>query len=179
MFRTVCKSKIHGATVTEANLQYTGSLTLDPHLMQAADLVPYEQVQVVNLNNGERFETYCIEGAPGSGTVCLNGAAARLALVGDKIIIISYAQAADEELREHVPKLVFLDEQNRIRQVVTEDVRLTPPVKPRPWPGELEGGMSPRPSAVASGSLAEESRARARERGERVVPRACPGGSTG
>lgn len=114
MLRTVCKSKIHGATVTEANLQYTGSLTLDPELMRSADLVPYEQVQVVNLSNGTRFETYCIEGAPGSGTVCLNGAAARLGVVGDKIIVISYAQMTDEELREQAPKLVFLDEQNHI-----------------------------------------------------------------
>ena len=114
MRRTICKSKIHGATVTEANLQYTGSLTLDALLMQAANLVPYEQVQVVNLNNGERFETYCIEGSPGSGTVCLNGAAARLAVVGDTIIVISYAQMTEEELREQAPKLVFVDEQNHI-----------------------------------------------------------------
>ncbi|MBI3320182.1 MAG: aspartate 1-decarboxylase, partial [Candidatus Omnitrophica bacterium] len=98
MWRTICKSKIHGATVTEANLQYTGSLTLDASLMQTANLVPYEQVQVVNVNNGARFETYCIEGAPGSGIVCLNGAAARLAVVGDKIIVISYAQMTEEEL---------------------------------------------------------------------------------
>ncbi|MBI4322752.1 MAG: aspartate 1-decarboxylase [Candidatus Omnitrophica bacterium] len=122
MLRTICKSKIHSATVTEANLQYTGSLTLDPGLMRAADLMPYEQVQVVNLNNGTRFETYCIEGATGSGTVCLNGAAARLAVVGDKIIVISYAQLAEAELREHSPRLVFVDEQNRIRQVVAEGV---------------------------------------------------------
>jgi aspartate 1-decarboxylase len=123
MLRTVCKSKIHHATVTEANLQYTGSLTLDPALMQAADLVPYEQVQVVNLNNGSRFETYCIEGAPGSGTVCLNGAAARLAVVGDKLIIISYAQMTEAELSERAPKLVFVDERNAIRQVLTEVAR--------------------------------------------------------
>ena len=122
MLRTICKSKIHSATVTEANLRYTGSLTLDAELMRAADLMPYEQVQVVNLNNGARFETYCIEGASGSGTVCLNGAAARLAVVGDKIIVISYAQLTDEERREHSPKLVFVGEQNRIRQVVTESV---------------------------------------------------------
>lgn len=125
MLRTICKSKVHGATVTEANLQYTGSLTLDPELMRAADLVLYEQVQVVNLNNGARFETYCIEGAPGSGTVCLNGAAARLAVVGDKIIVISYAQMTDAEIREQAPRLVFVDEQNRIRQVVTEGVDLS------------------------------------------------------
>jgi aspartate 1-decarboxylase len=114
MLRTVCKSKIHGATVTEANLQYTGSLTLDPHLMRAADLVPYEQVQVVNVNNGARFETYCIEGIPGSGTVCMNGAAARWAAVGDKIIILSYVQVTEEELEQLAPKLVFVDESNHI-----------------------------------------------------------------
>ena len=125
MLRIICKSKIHGATVTEANLQYTGSLTLDPELMRAADLAPYEQVQVVNLNNGARFETYCIEGAPGSGTVCLNGAAARLAVVGDKIIVISYAHMTEAEIREQAPRLVFVDEQNRIRQVVTEGVDLS------------------------------------------------------
>ena len=120
MLRTMCKSKIHGATVTEANLQYTGSLTLDPLLMKAADLVPYEQIQVVNLNNGARFETYCIEGLPDSGTVCLNGAAARLAIVGDKIIVISYAQLAEHELDGFSPKLVFVNEHNRIRDIFVE-----------------------------------------------------------
>lgn len=114
MMRTICKSKIHGATVTEANLQYTGSLTLDASLMQAANLVPYEQVQIVNVNNGARFETYCIEGAPGSGIVCLNGAAARLAVVGDRIIVISYAQITEEELNEHAPRLVFVDGRNHV-----------------------------------------------------------------
>ena len=125
MLRTVCKSKIHRAVVTEANLQYTGSLTLDPLLMRAADLVPYEQVQVVNVNNGARFETYCIEGAPGSGTVCMNGAAARLAVVGDQIIVISYVHLTEHELEQFAPKLVFLDERNRIRQVTTEGVQLS------------------------------------------------------
>ena len=120
MLRTVCKSKVHGAVVTEANLQYTGSLTLDPLLMRAADLLPYEQVQVVNVNNGARFETYCIEGRPGSGTVCLNGAAARLAVVGDKVIVISYAQVTDEELEGLAPKLVFVDERNHVQRVSTE-----------------------------------------------------------
>ncbi|MBI3087546.1 MAG: aspartate 1-decarboxylase [Candidatus Omnitrophica bacterium] len=123
MLRTLCKSKIHGAVVTEANLQYTGSLTLDPLLMRAAELVPYEQVQVVNLNNGSRFETYCIEGAPGSGTVCLNGAAARLAVVGDRLIVISYAQLAEDELEGFAPKLVFVNDQNQVRHVVTEGAR--------------------------------------------------------
>ena len=140
MLRTVCKSKIHAATVTEANLQYIGSLTLDPSLMQAADLVPYEQVQVVNLNNGERFETYCIEGASGSGTVCLNGAAARLAVVGDKIIVISYAQMTEDELREQGPKLVFVDEQNHIRHMITEGS----PLAFREGPARCDAPSSPR-----------------------------------
>jgi len=121
----MCKSKIHGATVTEANLQYTGSLTLDPLLMKAADLIPYEQVQVVNLNNGSRFETYCIEGNPGSGVVCLNGAAARLAVVGDKILVISYAQVPEEECQQFAPKLVFLNESNHVRHVLTEHPSLS------------------------------------------------------
>jgi len=114
MLRTMCKSKIHGATVTEANLQYTVSLTLDPQLMRAADLVPYEQVQVVNLNNGSRIDTYCIEGTAGSGTVCMNGAAARWAAIGDKVIIISYVQVTDDELEGFTPTLVFVDEHNHL-----------------------------------------------------------------
>ncbi len=138
MLRTVCKSKIHGALVTEANLQYTGSLTLDPDLMGAADLIPYEQVQVVNLNNGVRFETYCIEGTPKSGTVCLNGAAARLAAVGDKIIIMSYVHVTDQELESFAPKLVFLDEHNVVRHVLVEEPQLfstdTPPRRDDPHP---------------------------------------------
>jgi len=120
MLRTMCKSKIHGASVTEANLQYTGSLTLDSLLMRAADLMPYEQVQVVNLNNGARFETYCLEGSPGSGVVCMNGAAARLAAVGDKIIVISYAHVNEHEAEQLTPKLVFLDEHNHIQRVLAE-----------------------------------------------------------
>ena len=117
MLRTLCKSKIHGATVTEANLQYTDSLTIDPWLMRSADLVPYEQVHVVNINNGARLETYCSEGRPGSGTVCMNGAAARWAAVGDKVIIISYTHADEREVQDHVPRLVFVDEQNHVAQI--------------------------------------------------------------
>jgi aspartate 1-decarboxylase len=120
MLRTVCKSKIHRATVTESNLQYAGSLTLDSNLMKAAELLPFEQVHVVNVNNGSRFETYLIEGLPGSGAVCLNGAAARLGVVGDKIIIISYAQLSEQELEHFSPKVVFLDEQNKVIQVSSE-----------------------------------------------------------
>ena len=125
MNRIICKSKIHGALVTEANLQYTGSLTLDPLLMKAADLIPYEQVVVVNTNNGARFETYCIEGVPGAGTVCLNGAAARLAVVGDKIIVISYAHLSESELEGFSPKVVMVDERNHIRQVIAEGCQLS------------------------------------------------------
>lgn len=125
MLRTVCKSKLHRATVTEANVEYTGSLTLDAQLMKAADLLPYEQVHVVDVDNGARIVTYCIEGAPGSGTVCVNGAAARLIAEGDCVIIISYAQAAPEELERLATKVVLLDERNRIRQVVTEGYQLS------------------------------------------------------
>ena len=119
MLRTVCKSKLHRATVTEANVQYTGSLTLDAQLMKAADLVPYEQIHVVDVDNGARIVTYCIEGAPGSGTVCINGAAARLISAGHKVIIISYAQVTPQELEDLAPKVVMLDERNHIRQVTT------------------------------------------------------------
>ena len=125
MLRTICKSKLHGAIVTEANINYTGSLTLDAQLMKAASLVPYEQVHVVDVDNGARLVTYCIEGPPGSGTVCINGAAARLVSVGDKILIISYAQVTPEELADLSPKIVMLDGQNRIRQVVAEACQLS------------------------------------------------------
>ncbi len=127
MLRTICKAKLHGATVTEANVAYTGSLTLDAALMKAADLVPYEQVHVVDVDNGARLVTYCIEGPAGSGTVCINGAAARLISAGDKIIIIAYAQVASEELEAFEPKVLMLDARNRIKQVVTERCRFTEP----------------------------------------------------
>ena len=125
MLRTVCKSKLHRATVTEANVDYTGSLTLDAQLMKAADLLPYEQVHVVDVDNGARIVTYCIEGPAGSGTVCVNGAAARLILAGDKIIIISYAQITPSELESFRPKVVTLDERNAIRQVTTVACQLS------------------------------------------------------
>ena len=120
MLRTVCRSKIHGATVTEANLQYTGSLTVDAELMKAADLAPYEQVHVVDITNGARLVTYCIEGARGSGTMCVNGAAARLISKGDTIIVIAYAQVTAVELEAVAPKIVMLGPQNRIREVLTD-----------------------------------------------------------
>ena len=108
------KSKIHRATVTDADVAYQGSITLDPDLIEAADLLPFEQVHVVNVNNGARFETYVIEGERGSGTVCLNGAAARLALPGDPVIVISYASFSPEELDAFEPKIVMVDERNRV-----------------------------------------------------------------
>lgn len=109
MLIEVCKSKIHKATVTEANLQYVGSITIDEDLMDAANLIEYEKVQVVNINNGERLETYVIKGERGSGTICLNGPAARKAVVGDVVIIISYASMDFEEAKIFKPSLVFPD----------------------------------------------------------------------
>ena len=120
MFRYMMKSKIHRATVTEANVDYVGSVTIDSDLMKAADLLPHEKVQIADITNGARLETYVIEGPPGSGVVCLNGAAARLVLEGDKIIIISYAQMTDEEARAYHPTVVFVDEMNRITQIGSE-----------------------------------------------------------
>ena len=120
MLRVLCKSKIHGATVTEANLQYTGSVTIDAELMRAADLLPYERVQIVNLHNGTRVETYCIEGAPGSGVVCMNGGAARWAQTGDRLILISYATMDEREALGWQPKAVFVDQQNRIQRVTSD-----------------------------------------------------------
>ncbi|TCL71615.1 L-aspartate 1-decarboxylase [Hydrogenispora ethanolica] len=114
MLRNMCKSKIHRATVTEANLNYVGSITIDETLLQKTDILPYELVQVVNINNGERFETYAIAGAPGSGTVCLNGAAARLAVPGDIVIIIAYGLYDPEELERWEPRIVHVDANNRI-----------------------------------------------------------------
>ena len=116
MLLSMMKSKIHQATVTEANLQYEGSITIDRNLLREALLLPGEQVHVVNLNNGSRIETYCVEGEAGSGTICMNGAAARWAQVGDQIILISYALMEEAQARLHKPKVVFVDRSNRIRQ---------------------------------------------------------------
>ena len=119
MKRKMFKSKVHRASVTQAELYYEGSITLDTELMRAADLYQFEHVHIVNVNNGERFETYLIEGPAGSGVVCLNGAAARKAAVGDEIIIISYGEYEDsEELRYHKPIVVKVDKQNKIKEVV-------------------------------------------------------------
>lgn len=114
MKRTMMKSKIHRATVTDADLNYVGSITIDRELMEAADLLEYEQVAVVNVNNGARFETYVIAGEPGSGVMCLNGAAARLAHPGDKIIVISYGSYDQQELASYEPTIVHVDGDNRI-----------------------------------------------------------------
>jgi aspartate 1-decarboxylase len=114
MRRTMCKSKIHRGILTGADLHYEGSLTLDRDLMDAADILPFEKVQVVNVNNGARLETYVIEGERGSGTIQLNGAAARLGAAGDHVIVISYADYDESELEDFEPKLVFVDEKNRI-----------------------------------------------------------------
>ncbi len=113
MQRTMCKSKIHGATITEANLKYIGSITVDEELLQAADILPYERVQVVNLHNGSRVETYCMRGEKSSGTICLNGPAARWGQPGDTILIISYAAMDSEEAKTHKPKIIFVDAKNR------------------------------------------------------------------
>ena len=110
----VLKSKVHRATVTEADLNYVGSLTLDEDLMDAAGMIENEKVQVVNVNNGERIETYLIRGGRGSGTCCLNGPAARKGAVGDIVIVISYAQMSLEEARTWKPKVVFPREGNRL-----------------------------------------------------------------
>ncbi|MEU1815604.1 aspartate 1-decarboxylase [Streptomyces roseifaciens] len=113
MMRTMLKSKIHRATVTGADLNYIGSLTLDPVLMEQADLLPGEQVHIVDVNNGSRLETYVIEGERGSGVVCINGAAARLVAPGDIVIIIAYASVEDAEARDLKPRVVFVDGENK------------------------------------------------------------------
>jgi len=112
--RIMLKSKIHRAHVTDGNIDYEGSITIDKKLMAEADILPYEQVQVLNINNGARFSTYAIEGQEGSGEICLNGAAARLAVKGDTVIILSYCHVSDEEAYNITPKLVYVDAKNAI-----------------------------------------------------------------
>lgn len=121
MFRTVFKSKLHRATVTQACLDYVGSITIDEDLMNAADILINERVQVVDINNGERLETYAIPGPRGSGVICLNGAAARLVQPGDKVIIITYAILDDREARDWKPTVAFLDADNRISEMKHEE----------------------------------------------------------
>ena len=117
MERIMLKSKIHRATVTDANVEYEGSITLDEELMEVADLIPFEQVHIYNISNGNRLQTYCIKGQRGSGDICINGAAARLAKKGDLIIIASYVNIKDAELQNFQPTLVYLDENNTLKTV--------------------------------------------------------------
>jgi aspartate 1-decarboxylase len=117
MLINMLKSKIHRATVVQAELDYVGSITIDEELMNAAGINEYEQVQIVDVNNGSRFETYVIAGKKGSGMICLNGAAARMVAVGDRIIIMSYALMTPEELKENPPKVVFVDDANKVTRV--------------------------------------------------------------
>ena len=118
MLLTLCKSKLHRATVTQANLHYIGSITIDAALMDAAGILPFERVQVVDVANGARFETYAVEGERGSRVVCLNGAAARLVHVGDPVIIIAYALLTPEEARAHRPVIVLLKPDNTIQETL-------------------------------------------------------------
>jgi aspartate 1-decarboxylase len=110
------KSKIHRATIKQADLNYEGSLTVDKELMEAVDLHPYERVMVYNINNGERFDTYAIEGKAGSGVIGLNGAAARKGMIGDQIIIVSYAFFSEDELIDYSPKIILLNKSNQIKE---------------------------------------------------------------
>ena len=117
MYINVLKSKIHRATVVQAELNYVGSITIDETLMEAAGILEYEKVQIVDIDNGSRFETYVIAGEKDSGMICLNGAAARMVPTGDKIIIMCYAQMTPEEHKENKPKVVFVDEKNCISRI--------------------------------------------------------------
>ena len=116
MFRLMLRSKIHRATVTDSNLEYEGSLTVDPLLLEAASILPYEQVGVSNLNNGERFETYVIPGKRGAGEMVLNGPTARKGVKGDKVIVFCYEYFNEEELKTFKPKIVLVDADNRVKE---------------------------------------------------------------
>lgn len=120
MFRMMMNSKLHRATVTESNLNYVGSITIDSDLLDAAGLLPNEKVHIVNNNNGARFETYIIAGERGSGVICINGAAARLVQQGDIVIIISYVYVTDEEASFHEPTVLLMDEHNGIKDIIKE-----------------------------------------------------------
>ncbi len=119
MYLKMLKGKIHRAVVQQAELNYVGSITVDPELMEAAGILEYENVQIVDIENGNRFETYTIAGEPGSGMICLNGAAARQVQVGDHIIIMAYAQMTPQEAEAYHPLVVFVDEKNSISKVTT------------------------------------------------------------
>lgn len=125
MLRELHKGKIHRATVTEANLNYIGSITIDQHLLDETDILENEKVQIVNINNGSRLETYVIPGPKYSGIICLNGAAARLVQPGDKIIIISYALMDEEEVKTFKPKVIILDENNKISCKLQQELHST------------------------------------------------------
>lgn len=117
MYLNMLKGKIHRATVVQAELNYVGSITVDEDLLDASGILEYEKVQIVDIDNGQRFETYTIAGERGSGMICLNGAAARCVSTGDKIIIMCYAQLTPEEVKDNPPKVVFVDENNKIARV--------------------------------------------------------------
>ena len=119
MYFKMLKGKIHWAVVKQAELNYVGSITVDPELLEAAGILEYENVQIVDIENGNRFETYTIMGEPGSGMICLNGAAARQVQTGDHIIIMAYAQMTPEEAKDFRPQVVFVDEENRISRITT------------------------------------------------------------
>lgn len=125
MFRTMMKSKIHRARITEANLNYVGSVTIDQDLLEQVDILPNEKVQIVNNNNGARLETYVIPGERGSGVICLNGAAARLVQKDDVVIIIAYATVSEEDLVNHRPKIAIMNENNEVDQFIEEEPPLT------------------------------------------------------
>ncbi|WP_202079969.1 aspartate 1-decarboxylase [Caldalkalibacillus salinus] len=127
MFRHMMKAKLHKATVTEANLNYVGSITIDQDLLDQVDILPQEKVQVVNNNNGARLETYVIPGERGSGVICLNGAAARLVQPGDTVIVISYAMVEEKELNQFRSKVAIMDKDNRIAQLMNQEVHGTIP----------------------------------------------------
>ncbi len=119
--RTMLKSKIHRARVTDCNIDYEGSITIDVDLLKAADILPYERVEVLNVNNGARFSTYAIEGNPGGGDICLNGAAARLASKDDIVIILTYQEVPSNEAQNVKPRMVYVDEKNRIKSTKNVD----------------------------------------------------------
>ncbi|MFZ3578145.1 aspartate 1-decarboxylase [Virgibacillus sp. DJP39] len=125
MFRTMMKAKIHRARVTEANLNYVGSITIDQDIIDKVGILPHEQVQIVNNNNGARLETYVIAGERGSGVVCLNGAAARLVQPGDTVIIVTYAILSDEELVSFKPKVALMNQDNKVEEVIEQEPPLT------------------------------------------------------
>ena len=132
MRRRMLKSKIHRAVITDANLHYVGSVTIDPDLLEAADILEHEQVAIVDVDNGARLETYAIAGVRGSGDMCLNGAAARLVQPGDRIIVISYAEYEDAELADHTPRIVHVDTSNRQVDAMTAELLAAAPSGPAP-----------------------------------------------